>query len=351
MGVFKRKYKIENGETAEVKNWSCEFFIDTKRFCKTIKGSDKFSKKEAEKQCAIIKQQHIDALNDECAVKFEDGMLAYYQDYARKNNERASKTHKKINDKYCYIVPMLCEHFEGRPLHRITKQDLAKYISLRRSGGAKDVTILTNEIACMSAMFNYAESIGLCEYRDIPNFKSIKRTLKRGPQRKRYLSSEEYTAILSNSAEHVKNIIIFAVETGMRKEEYLSLLWQDIDIRDGRIAVKDTKNGKDRNIPISNKAMEVLQQLLQKRNSEYVFSKNDSSRYLDFKKGFKKACERSNIKDLRIHDLRRTFGSWRLQGLNGKKLTAKEVSTILGHSSSRITEETYAFLDELKITL
>ena len=55
--------------------------------------------------------------------------------------------------------------------------------------------------------------------------------------------------------------------------------------------------------------------------------------------GFKAACERAEIKDLRVHDLRHTCASWLVQA--GVPLL--EVSKLLGHSTIEMTER-YAHL-------
>lgn len=153
-----------------------------------------------------------------------------------------------------------------------------------------------------------------------------------------------------------KRMVIFDVETGLRAEELVSLRWQDIRNEINKIHVANTKNGKDRYVPLSKTANEILEQQRQDNDnklieSDYVFPKFDGSKHRSFKDGFKRDVIRAKLKDVRIHDLRRTFGSWRLQGIRGRKMSLHEVSIMLGHSSVTQTESTYAFIKEIDIIL
>lgn len=80
-----------------------------------------------------------------------------------------------------------------------------------------------------------------------------------GRERKRRISSDEVEAIIqhSNSAE-LPNFLRLAVTTGMRRGEILRLRWQDIDLVRRIAVLSDTKNGEDRVVPLSNKAIAVL---------------------------------------------------------------------------------------------
>lgn len=354
MGAFKRKIKQRNGKTTIAKNWSIEFYVDGIRYCRTISGSEKFTLRKANELCDEEKRLKEQEIFGSDSITFEEGLLAYYENYKLSLIERQSHTHKKVNDKYKYLIDMLINEFQGILLNKLQRKNIVEFILKLRRNGRKDSSIM-NYVVLLSAMFYHCESIGLIEVHEVPNFRAIKRLLKSAKTRNRYLNEKELDQIISKASERTRRIILFAVETGMRKEEYLSLLWKNVDIANRKLYVNDTKNGRDRIVPISELALQQLQQQQQQNTfirSPYVFCiESTGERLKDYKKGFKGACERAGVLDVTIHDLRRTFGSWRLQGIRGKKLDLKEVSLLLGHTTTRMTERTYAFLDEMRIEL
>ena len=75
--------------------------------------------------------------------------------------------------------------------------------------------------------------------------------LQENNKRLRYLSKEEYRSLLANCDAHLKPIVITALNTGMRRGEFLNLKLENVDLRNGFILLKKTKNGERREIPIN----------------------------------------------------------------------------------------------------
>lgn len=364
MGVFKRKYKTKDGEVAEGQNWSCEFYIDTQRYSKTMPGTSSLSKKSAEKLCDELKGQKENELRGVAGAKFEDAALAYYEGYIENVNQRRASTHKRVHDRYCYIVPLLVERFQGKALSSLARKDFIELVQELRRKGLKDSTIESNHLRFVSAMYNHAEMIGLCDLRDIPNFRTIKRMLKKSKQKTRYLTEKEFSEIYNFCIEssdrerrRTGRVIGFAVETGLRKEELFSLRRQHINLAEkfARIVdIKDKKNSRDRYVPLTDFAIQQLQQQQQDYSgikSEYAFFNDVGERIIDSDTSFNRIMQILGIEDVTFHDLRRTYGSWKLQGIRGEKLGIKKVSVRLGHKSVKQTEEAYAFLEEQGIKI
>ena len=94
----------------------------------------------------------------------------------------------------------------------------------------------------------------------------------------------------------------------MRRGEILTLKWSNIDFEFGFIELLQTKSGKARKIPISDKLRKVLESI--DRVSEYVFINPDTGLpYVDIKKSFNKAVATAGIKNFRFHDLRHTVAT------------------------------------------
>lgn len=92
-------------------------------------------------------------------------------------------------------------------------------------------------------------------------------------------------------------------------------------------------------MPLNQFAWEIVEQLIGNKKVGWVFEYRGHE-LKEVRKTFKKACEMADIKDCRLHDLRRTLGSWMLI----KGVPIEVISKTLGHSSIHITERVYAHL-------
>ena len=129
---------------------------------------------------------------------------------------------------------------------------------------------------------------------------------------------------------NMESVIIFAVETAMRRGELSGLEWKDVDL-DIRIAhLYNTKNGKNRDVPLSTKATEMLSKLKNDadENDRSVFGLLPD--YITH--AFIDICKDANIIDLTFHDLRREATTRLFElGLNPFKVAA-----ITGHQTMQM---------------
>lgn len=135
------------------------------------------------------------------------------------------------------------------------------------------------------------------------------RLLKEPPGRLRYLKPEEVGALLKASANHLRPIVVTALNTGMRKSEILNLKWKEVDLDNRKITVANAKNNEKRVIPINQTLYKELLTLERGPEIEYVFLGKNGLHVGDIKKTFLGAIKRAKIIDFRFHDLRHTFGS------------------------------------------
>jgi len=172
-----------------------------------------------------------------------------------------------------------------------------------------------------------------------------KRGLKDGAPRTRYLTETEEGALLKAATPDVRQAIILAIDTGLRREEMFSLRWHQIDLDRGLIVTTTkTKSGRARTVRLPERSRVTLDQL---PRGEYVLTNPETrTRYVQMNKGLAGAVRRAGIAHLQWHDLRRTAGCRWLQR-DGKSIM--EVSILLGHSSVQVTEQRYAFLESEKV--
>jgi integrase len=120
--------------------------------------------------------------------------------------------------------------------------------------------------------------------------------------RTRRLENDEFERLLNNALKQknplIAPIIIFAVETGMRRSEILKLRWSDIDNGERTAKLTNTKNGEDRTVPLTRNAFEVLKNL--EKDNDFAFSITPNCLQLAWRRVKKNAY----ILDLRFHDLR-----------------------------------------------
>jgi len=124
-------------------------------------------------------------------------------------------------------------------------------------------------------------------------------------------------------------LVEFAIETGMRRGELLSTHWANVFIDKRIIHLPITKNGSSRDVPLSNRARDILADL-PRGLSEAVFPI-----HFEALKGlWKRACKRAEIEDLHFHDLRHEATTRFFE----KGLNVMEVATITGHKDLRMLQ-------------
>jgi integrase len=163
-----------------------------------------------------------------------------------------------------------------------------------------------------------------------------------------YFTKADFEKLLATVKENwLKEMIVFAVSTGMRQGEMLNLRWLDVNLGRKLIHIQSnatfkTKAGKRRTIPMSDVVHSVLSGKAASAKGEYVFTRKGrriADSYLTHQ--FKAAVRAAGLSDeLHWHSLRHTHASYLVQA--GVPILA--VSKLLGHSSVRVTEKHYAVL-------
>ena len=117
-------------------------------------------------------------------------------------------------------------------------------------------------------------------------------------RRLRYLEKEEIARLLEHSEGHLKDIIEFAINTGMRKSELFTLKWHDIDMNNGLIYLLRTKNNEKREIPMNETVRDIIYRQRKDPESQYVFASHTGNAFVDIKHSFYTALQKAGIEDL-----------------------------------------------------
>jgi integrase len=190
---------------------------------------------------------------------------------------------------------------------------------------------VNRELALLKRMFNLAITWDL--FLDANPVRKVKffRKFNTGL---RVVSPEEEKSLLQNASPYLKDLICFALNTGLRIGEIFSLRWSNVDLKKGILVVFAPKTQKLREVPINSETRKVLEAWHLGKKGESVFYNPETGKpFVDLKNGFGLACEKAGISGVTWHTLRHTFAS-RLVGSGVDIVTVKE---LLGHSSISVT--------------
>ena len=154
----------------------------------------------------------------------------------------------------------------------------------------------------------------------------------------RWLTPDEQARLMHVCPSWLWDVIIFALNTGMRQGEILNVKWPDVDFCRGTLVVMKSKNGERRTIPINNTVFALLATIRAKCGEKEgpVFTTglgNElKARYLG--RTFTLARERAGLSDFRFHDLRHTFAT----RLVHRGVDLYKVQRLLGHKTGLMTQ-------------
>jgi site-specific recombinase XerD len=154
----------------------------------------------------------------------------------------------------------------------------------------------------------------------------------------RVLSPEELNRILKVcNKPRDKTLILFLVDSGMRRSEAVSLNWIDVDIPSGVVNIRKSKSKKARSAFIVVKTRRALlryRRSISHEDNDPLFQTQTGTRLTPsgFRQVIRRISEKSRI-PFSAHDLRRTFATLSLKaGMN-----VLHLQSLLGHSSLEMT--------------
>jgi integrase len=213
-------------------------------------------------------------------------------------------------------------------ISKIMAYDLERYKNMRRDEVSP--ATVNREISCIKHMFTKAQHWNLVMKNPLHSVAKFKEP----PGRVRYLSEDEIDRLLYCCSEHLKAIVITALNTGMRKKEILDLQWPDVDLIKRIIRVRNSKNHQARIIPINDVLYALLLKLPRNRKSnDNVFLGKHGMPVRSFQNAWDRALRNAGIADFRFHDLRHTFASHlAMRGVN-----IRDLQELLGHKTILMT--------------
>ena len=265
----------------------------------------------------------------EDAKTFSELMERYLTEHASRRTQ---------SRRYAIMVKNLKRFFGNPKLTEITPKSIVAFKNKRYGDGVTPATI-NRELAMLKKAFNLA-----CREWEWAKDNPVCRVSMEREQntRDRWLTDDEEQRLLAASAPYVRDLILFAINTGMRRGEILSLTWAGVDLTRRTVTVFKSKNGERRTIPANQAVMDLLlekrrlKELTKRPVPDVVFA-SETGTPIDgsnLRRGFLIALKAARITDLHFHDLRHTFATRLVQA----GVDLYKVQRLLGHKSPSKTQ-------------
>jgi integrase len=202
-------------------------------------------------------------------------------------------------------------------VNQIKPSDMENLQVKRRAEGKADATV-DHEIRAAKGVINKAFNDDLVSGDTLRAFKKVKKLLRPNSNaRDKVISSAQFKALMESEKLplHTKGILTTGYWTGMRRGEILSLVWPKVDMKKSFIYLdaKDTKEEKEKAIPIGVELHRVLETIPRVLHDDHVFLYRGKP-VRDIRAGIQEACKEAGIEYGRgsrdgfvFHDLRHTF--------------------------------------------
>jgi integrase len=291
--------------------------------------SIEMARKEAARMSALI-AEGVNPNQDARALKTETTLKGLFDEFLKhRRNRRGAYLSEKTKRSYGYDFGLYLDKWGNRKLSQFKETDFAK---LHAQIGVEHPTTANRVIAMTSSLFGYAAERKLFKganpAQGIQKFPEAKR--------ERFLQADElpafFKALAEESNETLRDYFLISLLTGARRSNVQEMQWRQLHLERGEWRIPTTKNGEPQTVTLAPEAVEILR-ARGGCDPVWVFPGTGASGHLvEPKKAWKRILERAGIESLRIHDLRRTLGSWQTKtgaslAIIGKSLNHKSVNT------------------------
>lgn len=261
------------------------------------------------------------------AVRDEMTFAALFADYM----EKYSKVHKRSWAYDEREVNKFLSHWFRRKISSFDRAEVERlHAKIGKENGIYQANRLLERIR---SIFNKAIEWGWGGTNPAVGIKKFKEK-----SRDRFLQPDElprfFEALANEPNGAARDFFMMSLLTGARKSNTLAMRWKDINFTTATWRIELTKNGEAQTVHLPQQAMDILTTRKWTSESPFVFEGAGKSGHLaDPKKAWTRILTEAGIDNLRIHDLRRTLGSYQAAtGANGYI-----IGKSLGHRSQQST--------------
>jgi integrase len=293
-----------------------------------------FSVENARDACSILTGKIAQGVNpnEERLAKRKEKTLgelwAWYLEHHAKKNKRTWMIDEKVWTRdVCHLAGRRLSTISRAEVKELRDATIAKY---KPSSGRRIVELLSGM---------YAIAIDNEWTEKNPAYRIGKPAIN---ERERFLQPSELQAFFRELAKlqpRSRDFILICLYTGARRDNVLTMRWGEInwDSHTWVIPKEKAKGKEPLSLPLSDLALEVLKERRKAADpSPWVFPSTASKtgHYVEPKFSWATLLKEAKLNNLRIHDLRRTLGSW--QASAGVSLQI--IGESLGHRNLRSTE-------------
>ena len=233
------------------------------------------------------------------------------------------------------------KHLGKYTLASLSAANVAQYRDMRLSEGMSTSSVRL-ELALLSHLYTIAIKewgMGLV----VNPVSNIRKPKPAKGRNRRLVGSEEerlLDACESHSNPMVAWVVKLAIYTAMRHSEIINITREQVNLSRRSIFLADTKNGDSRTVPLTNKALDVIQEAINNpikpTDTKYIFfgepGRNGKRKPYDTKSAWYDSIQKAEIEGLRFHDLRHEATSRFVEA----GLSDLEVASITGHKSMQM---------------
>jgi integrase len=308
--------------------WYADYYADGQRIQESTGTANK---REAEKILAL----RISEVQRGVFVKPVNITLA---DFGERYIEYA-KTHKRSWKRDVQMLGNLQMFFGDCKLRDITPLRIEEYQQARVKADMAPATS-NRELALLKHMFNIAERWG--QHQGTNPVRMVK-FLPENNLRFKTLSEDDERVLLFASPPYLRDMILFAINTGLRTSDIFNLQWEEVDIEERRLKKIVKKSDRPLSLPLNDTALEIIEG--RHKHGPYVFyNPMTGDRFKDVKGALAAAVKRAKLGKITWHMFRHTFAS----RLTRKGVDIVTVKELLGHSNISTTMRYAHSNDEAK---
>ncbi|MFB3785072.1 MAG: tyrosine-type recombinase/integrase [bacterium] len=260
-----------------------------------------------------------DRMKDLCAAYMEKQSLPHKKSWL--------KDRQRIDQ---YILPSL-GNCKIESIRRLDIKNLHQRIGNQAPYQANRV------LSLCSALFKYAMRIGMTVETFMNPCSGVERFKEKS--RDRWVTHEEmprlWEAIEREPNRYIRAALQLFILTGFRRSELLGLEWIHVNLEQKQIYLGDTKSGRPFYAPLSDLAVDIFRSIPRETGNPFVFcsTQKPGRHVVNITKQWDRIRREAGLQDVRLHDLRRTFGSWLATA--GKSLPL--IGRALNQSTQQVT--------------